>query len=619
MNELCINPLTILNSENLKIDQPENIEIELFDHQKTMIYKLMEREEEKKIVVNNYENSDCIAIIDTDIIILCDNVGSGKTLEIIGLQSIKYFVSEIPEIESFEYFSIEKENNETYKLNIDLVIVPHILIEQWKKTYNKYCNNLKVLVIDNIEIINNLIERKWKPDHVNDLKEVVMYINKRIELEHIINYDIILLSDVMWENFFEVMYFIRWRRVVIDEADTIYYPEDAELNANIKYFITATPEGLLTNKSKYLNDMFKSRENILLINYLSIKNDDSYIKNISNLPKINRIKIKCFTPKELYIIHDIITPEILQMINAGNSDDAIRALNCDVDTSDNIIKILTDDINNKIKTLEKKLEEILIEKNNKEKLKINNEKLKIKENLKKLYLKIEVIKDRVLQYKDEMCPVCFDSFTNPCINKCCNVLICYECLIMSSTKTNKCPNCNSSFKKDNIKVINDDVVNFKNNEKNNNIYDIEKMDAMMNIIDNIKDDSVLIFANYEETLFKIQEKFKELSIDYIKPNYDYSNKNDIERIKNNIDNYINKECNILLLNATYYGAGLNLQNTDHIIMYHRFDKKTEEQIKGRAQRHGRKKELTIYYLLHDNENNNFENNIEYNDIDNFMF
>ena len=133
----------------------------------------------KKIVVNNSENGNCVAIIDTDIIILCDHVGSGKTLEIIGLQSIKDFVSEIPEIESFEYFAIEKENNETYKLNIDLVIVPHILVEQWKKTYDKYCNNLKVLVIDNIEIVNNLIERKWKADHVNDLKEVVMYIKKK--------------------------------------------------------------------------------------------------------------------------------------------------------------------------------------------------------------------------------------------------------------------------------------------------------------------------------------------------------------------------------------------------------------------------------------------------------
>ena len=95
MNELSIIPLTVLNAENLKIEQPKNIEIGLFDHQKTMIYKLIEREEEKKIVVNDYENGNCVAIIDTDIIILCDHVGSGKTLEIIGLQSIKDFVSEI--------------------------------------------------------------------------------------------------------------------------------------------------------------------------------------------------------------------------------------------------------------------------------------------------------------------------------------------------------------------------------------------------------------------------------------------------------------------------------------------------------------------------------------------
>ena len=610
MYNIKINPITVLNENNTKIKQPININIELFDHQKTMIYKLIEREEEKQITINNYDNSDSSAIIDTDIIILCDKVGSGKTLDIVGLQSIKNFVSEIPEIESFEYFAIEKINNEIYKLNIDLVIVPHILIDQWRNTYKNHCNNLKVLVIDDIEIVNNLIDREWKVDHVNDLKEVVMYVNKKIELENIVEYDIILLSDIMWDKFFEVMYFIRWRRVIIDEADTICYPEDAKLNGNIKYFITATPQGLLTNQSKYLTDIFRTKENFALINYLSIKNDDIYINNITKLPKINRIKIKCLTPKELYIIHDIIPQEILQMINAGNAEEAITALNCDVGTSDNIIKILTDDINKKIIDLEKKLRESDFSED------IN----KIKEKLKKLYLKIETIKDRVLQYKDEMCPICFDNFTNPCINKCCNILICYECLIMSSKETNKCPNCSECFRKDNIKVINDkieDTIIQKKRKIETN--EMDKMDVMLEIINKIKDGSILIFANYDETLNKIEKKFKELCIDYKNPEHDCSNKGDIEEIKSHINKYINGECKILLLNAVYYGAGLNLQNTTHIIMFHRFDMVTEQQIKGRAQRPGRKSELTMYYLLHDNENNQFEDNVEFNDIFDFNF
>jgi hypothetical protein len=617
MLNIAISPLTILNENDNKIKQPNGIKIELFDHQKTIIYKLIEREEEKKIIINNYENNkDCMAIIDTDKIILCDKVGSGKTLEIIGLQIIKNFVSEEPDIDSFDYFAIEKKNNEIYKLNIDLVIIPHILIDQWKNTYEKY-TNLKVLVIDNIDIVNNLIEREWKIDHVNDLNNVILYINKKIELEHIINYDVILLSDIMWEKFFEVMYVIRWRRVIIDEADTINYPEDAKLNGNIKYFITGTPHGLINNKSKYLNDIFIDKDSIEFINYLSIKNDDKYINKSIKLIKPNRIKIKCLTPKELYIIHDIIPPEILQMINAGNTEDAIMALNCEVNTSNNIIKILTLEINKKIVELEFELK---YESNNELKYDFNKI-LKIKEKLKKLYLKIETIKDRISKYKDEMCPICFDNFSNPCVISCCKILICYECLIMSSNETNKCPNCTSSFKKENIKVINENVNIQK--EKIINILEnkMDKMYIMLDIIDKKKNGNFLIFANFEETLYKIENKFKELNIDYKKLDNNYSDKDEIIKIKNYIENYNNKnnKCNILLLNAKYYGSGLNLQTTTDIIMFHRFNKNTEEQIIGRAQRIGREYELNVYYLLHDNEDNIIDDNFEFNDITNFNY
>ena len=609
INNITIIPVSILNVSDNKIIQPEHINIELFEHQKTMIYKLCEREEEKKIVIHNFENKNQIAIIDSDIIILTDKVGGCKTLDIIGLQSIKKYVTEIPEIESFEFFTIQKKNNEEYILNVDLVIVPHCIFDQWKNTY-MLCNNLKVLCIDNIDIVNIIVKREWKIDHVNDLGEVVMYINKNLDIDIIKNYDVVLLSDIMWEKIFEVMYSIRWRRVIIDEADTIYYPEDVKLNGNIKYFITATPEGLISQKSKYLNDIFKTFENYIFIEYLAIKNDDTYINNSINLPKINRIKIKCLTPKELYIIHDIIPHEILQMINAGNTEQAILALNCEVNTSSNIIKILTVGINKKIIELEEKL------KNNNNLIEYN---LKIKKNLKVLYLKIETIKDRVLQYKDEMCPICFDNFTNPSIINCCNLLICYECLIMSSKETNKCPNCNNIFKTSNIKVIHDNENKTICNTVKKNTLEMEKMDVLLDIIDTTKNGSFLIFANFEETLYKIEQKFNELNINYNKLEHDYSDTIGIEKVKNYIDKYNNKECNILLLNAKYYGAGLNLQTTTHIIMFHRFNKITEEQIKGRAQRPGRTCDLTIYYLLHDNEDNNFNDNIEFNDISDFNF
>jgi SNF2 family DNA or RNA helicase len=57
----------------------------------------------------------------------------------------------------------------------------------------------------------------------------------------------------------------------------------------------------------------------------------------------------------------------------------------------------------------------------------------------------------------------------------------------------------------------------------------------------------------------------------------------------------------VLLNAKYFGAGLNLQFTDEIIIYHRMSKDLETQVIGRAQRLGRTESLKINYLCYDNE------------------
>ena len=73
------------------------------------------------------------------------------------------------------------------------------------------------------------------------------------------------------------------------------------------------------------------------------------------------------------------------------------------------------------------------------------------------------------------------------------------------------------------------------------------------------------------------------------------------RIRNIINDYKNNKVNILLLNAKYYGSGLNLQMTSDIIIYHRMNRELEEQLIGRGQRLGRTSQLKIHYLCYENE------------------
>ena len=68
-----------------------------------------------------------------------------------------------------------------------------------------------------------------------------------------------------------------------------------------------------------------------------------------------------------------------------------------------------------------------------------------------------------------------------------------------------------------------------------------------------------------------------------------------------ISKFTSGDINVLLLNSKNFGAGLNLQITDEIIIYHRMSTDLENQVIGRAQRMGRENPLVINYLCYETE------------------
>ena len=110
---------------------------------------------------------------------------------------------------------------------------------------------------------------------------------------------------------------------------------------------------------------------------------------------------------------------------------------------------------------------------------------------------------------------------------------------------------------------------------------------------------MLIFSNYYKSFTKIAEiletngiKFKEI-------------KGTGSSVNNTIKMYKDTDdLNCLLLNSTNAGAGLNLENTTDLVLYHNMSSEVSIQVVGRAQRPGRTSPLNIYRLVYDNEQRN---------------
>jgi SNF2 family DNA or RNA helicase len=115
-----------------------------------------------------------------------------------------------------------------------------------------------------------------------------------------------------------------------------------------------------------------------------------------------------------------------------------------------------------------------------------------------------------------------------------------------------------------------------------------KISTILNIIDDSK--KVLIFSNHNETFAILKRFLDQKSLKYLEL------KGTKERRDNTIDMYKTGKINIMLLNTIVSGAGLNLQETTDIILYHRLPEFQKIQVLGRANRIGREVELTVHYL-----------------------
>jgi hypothetical protein len=189
------------------------------------------------------------------------------------------------------------------------------------------------------------------------------------------------------------------------------------------------------------------------INNIIIKNNDAYVDQSMNLPNLNQIIIKCLTPKELNIVKEYVDDEIINMLNAGNVQDAVIKLNCNVETSDNILEVVTKKIK---KELHNKKAELAYEQTKiPDDKKAHEDKIKrIEDKIKELESKCKGLEDRIKSFKEENCPICFGEFDSPMMTHCCNNLFCVQCLSLCKT----CPMCRENLDLKKCVVIDDKKV-----------------------------------------------------------------------------------------------------------------------------------------------------------------
>ncbi len=590
LENIKLSNITIINNDYENAIQPSEINITLKPHQLKMLKKCL-----------TFEQGSTISEIDsgveftTNIGILGNPVGSGKSLIILSLLTHELQRTSKPIIANTENYSFYKNN--LIEKNINVILVPHNIFQQWKL----YIETQTSLNFEFIDTKKKVFDCKLDTKYILISSSIFTLFSTKV------NNDNIIIS--------------RW---IIDEADSIRIPNFPKINYKFCWFVTSSiinlilPKLAYYQKSAYLNAVAGIPNNGFVKNtfttlasdankdyrkYLFLLNSADAIKESFNLPDYIVHNYLSLSPNILNVLQSLIPENVQAMICAGDIDGAIEASSFTKTNNDNLISIICENIIEKIANKNIDLQAIM-QKTYRVPATKQEAIDRIKNDIMQLEQKIENIKQKI---KDcNMDPITFCDIEKPTIVTCCNQVFDFESItiFMTTTANPKCPCCRTDITQNSIVIVNnneDDEECKEEISSSEYIFvehtKLENLEYILSNNINVNKARVLIFTSFDNSFSNVDELFNKLNINYkFIAGTGHHIKNVVEWFQEDAAGV-----RVLLLNAHNCGAGLNLQNATDVITFHKMDKALETQIIGRAQRPGRTTALHVHHLLYKSE------------------
>jgi len=590
----------MLDEECPIIEQNEKIRLPLKKHQLAGICKAYKMEQEEKIYHNDEINENSYYEITTNIGIIGEKVGYGKTITALAIiahspintlkinnSSLKSYNTQVKikptdVIKNAAIISnIQKYDTEVIRskyINTTLVIVPRgPVYTQWVRSIQND-SKLSVLLLDDIRII-----KKIEKPNDNNIERIKKYFER---------FDLVLIKNTTLRKFMNYMdhdsCFIKyWARVIVDEAHDILM-SIGNISFLYKWLISATYTNLLNIRYCVNANIYLIRELIKNeLNHILIKSKDSFIKKSFDLPPIIEKTYKCKMLNRLSAIRPYLSRSQIERLNASDLLGIMREIGGNVATENGIIECFTNKLN-------KDLHNKKCEKNMIEYMALSDEEKEqryesINRIISSLESKIEDLTVRISNISDKNCAICLDNLTNPLILNCTHSY-CATCIMMWIRTNKKCPECRKEINISDTTFITNNTIRApietsKIKSKENTLIDI---------INNKQDGKFLIFSKIENGFSNIINNLNNHDISYTEIKGTTSCMNNI------LERFRKGEVKVILLNTNYAGSGIDISFATDVIIYHSMNNERTQAI-GRAHRVGRINPLYVHTLLYEEE------------------
>jgi SNF2 family DNA or RNA helicase len=548
------------------VPQPKRLRIKLFDHQLASIYQ-MEKLEREQVVEREIPPGELRAATiqtETHLGINADPTGYGKTLSMIGLVVRNKMRWDMDTPHTREKITTESAGlvrsrivNRYEKLPTTLVLVSPSILIQWQRELSRTDLTLGMVVT--------------KKD-VDDIDAAEC--------------DVVLVTTSMYNYLVRSYSRYAWKRLIFDEPGHARVPGMKDVRAGFYWFVTATPNAITV---KHRNCRGSFMKKIIGDNWcdfevqfgdLIIRNDEEFVRSSFTIPSSEHFYYQCFQPLS-NTVAGLVPPIITTMIEAGNIEGAITALGGS--RTRNIVALVK----------KKKLEELEEARHKIRMYTIREDEEQVKTwttRQVRVQTQISELGIRFSTMLSGPCFICREELKDPVLEPCCQNLFCGECLFTWLKRKKSCPTCRTNIQLNNLIYVNTKKEPDTGNTENKVTLPQTKIDKVVQLIHSNKQGKFLIFSTYDASFEPICRVLEENKISYALL------KGSSKTRQRNIDQFKAGEIQVIFLNSNFNGAGINLQETTDLILYHRMSQVIRNQIVGRAERIGRKDPLRIHHL-----------------------
>jgi SNF2 family DNA or RNA helicase len=188
------------------------------------------------------------------------------------------------------------------------------------------------------------------------------------------------------------------------------------------------------------------------------------------------------------------------------------------------------------------------------------------------------------------CSICFSSISDPVMEPNCQNIFCGKCLLKWLENANSCPLCRDSIVSKELIYIDTEESKTYSKRKIEPKQLKTKINTTISLIKNNPNGQFIIFSAWDRTFSSIRTQLTVHDISFIEV------KGGVNKREKNIKSFKSGHIQVIFLNSRFNGAGINLQESSDIIVYHRMNNSTLNQIIGRANRIGRIESLNVHHL-----------------------